>query len=62
MSEEYVKEILIKFCQTEMFGACDVVQWVEDNGLKFKPRDSDKEIKDRVDFFFKYVLDTYEYE
>ena len=54
--EKEIKDILVKFCKTEQFGACDIETWIEMNGIKFKPRDSDKDIEDRVDFFIKYVL------
>ena len=47
---------LIKFCKTEQFGACDIKEWVEDNGMKFKPRDKDKDIEDRVNFFIEHIL------
>lgn len=36
--------------------ACDIKEWVEDNGMKFKPRDNDKDIEDRVNFFIRHIL------
>jgi len=55
MSKEDLKEILIRFCVTEAYGACDIKQWVDDNGLKFKPRDTISQIEDRVDNFIEEV-------
>jgi hypothetical protein len=56
MSKEELKEILIQFCVTEAYGACDVKQWIEDNGVKMKPRDTIQQIESRVDYFIEHQL------
>jgi|TARA_R110000868_G_scaffold212753_2_gene462669 hypothetical protein len=53
MNKEELKEVLVKFCMTEKFGACDIKQWVEDNGITFKERDTIEQIESRVDYFIE---------
>tara|TARA_Y100000389_G_scaffold64157_1_gene60160 strand:+ start:298 stop:474 length:177 start_codon:yes stop_codon:yes gene_type:complete len=53
MEKETIKELLIEFCVTEAYGSCDIKQWVNDNGVKMKPRDTIQQIESRVDNFIK---------
>lgn len=53
---EKIKKTLILFCKTEGYNACDIKEWVNNNGLLFKNRDTDKQIEDRVNYFIAYIL------
>lgn len=53
---QQIKEALVLFCKTEGYNACAVMDWVKMNGLRFKPKDTDRQIEDRVDYFINSVL------
>jgi hypothetical protein len=57
MEKQSIKELLIEFCVTEAYGSCDIKQWVNDNGVKMKPRDTIQQIESRVDNFIKTQLE-----
>jgi hypothetical protein len=58
---QQIKEALILFCKTEGYNACDVRDWVKKNDLRFKPKDTDKQIEDRVNYFVSNILKTNNY-
>jgi hypothetical protein len=58
MNTKELKEALILFCKTEGYNACDVKQWVADHGVVFKPRDTDKQIEARVNYFINEILNA----
>ena len=53
MEKIKLKEILIELLNEEGYGACDIETWVEMNGTKFKPKATNEEIEQRVDFFIQ---------
>jgi hypothetical protein len=53
MKRNKLKEILIELLNEESYGACDIETWVDMNGLKFKPKATNEEIEQRVDFFIQ---------
>jgi hypothetical protein len=53
MEKNKLKEILIELLNEESYGACDIKIWVDMNGLKFKPKATNEEIEQRVNFFIQ---------
>ena len=53
MEKNKLKEILIELLNEESYGACDIETWVDMSGLKFKPKATNKEIEQRVNFFIQ---------
>lgn len=51
MNVEELKSLLRDFFVEESYGGGNVAEWVSVHGTVFKPRASDKEIEDRVNFF-----------
>ena len=59
MEKDLIRNTLILFCNTESYGACDVKDWVKTNGVCFKPKDTDNQIKDRVDYFINNIVNQH---
>jgi hypothetical protein len=56
MEKQQIIDSLILFCDTESYGACDIKDWVKNNGVIFKDKDTDSQIVDRVDYFVNNIL------
>ena len=56
MEKQQIRDALILFCDTESYGACDIKDWVKNNGIIFKNKDTNSQIVDRVDYFVDNIL------
>ena len=56
MEKQQIRDALILFCDTESYGACDIKDWVKNNGIIFKNKDTNSQIVYRVDYFVDNIL------